>query len=207
MQGMIIDDSASHESCSRCYLSLTEHESSTSLAEGVGHCLSAGCSLGLGEDGEIVFASGKASVAIEGGEIGRKHRGRDFATVGAVADECVDQTRGFQWLDVRASVLRIGRKGSITYDDHLNSSTGACRAGFVLVRPAIRSQALKRELVVYRHGSGWNECNVCSCRKNKRDDSDLGCISGRNQSRCPSPKLSQHVLRRRSSGEQEESSR
>lgn len=96
---MIIDDSASHEPCPRSYLSLTEHEGPTGLAEGVGHCLAAGCGLGLGEDGEIVFASGEAGMAVEGGEVGRKHRGRDFATVCAVADKCVDQTRGFQWLD------------------------------------------------------------------------------------------------------------
>ncbi|TGO35311.1 hypothetical protein BHYA_0163g00260 [Botrytis hyacinthi] len=68
----------------------TIHERTTSSTKVIGHCLLGRDGLGLTEDFQILATTNVFQVRISDSEVRCEHRGRDFATVVAVADECID---------------------------------------------------------------------------------------------------------------------
>ena len=56
---------------------------------------------GVGENQRASFPY--LDVLVGDGEVGGEHGCSDFVAVGAVADECVDQTWGVGWLEVDIS--------------------------------------------------------------------------------------------------------
>jgi len=101
---MIIDDPSPHKLGARRTFPSPKHESSTSLAERVGHLFAGTGSLFLGEYGEVVFSSGESDVVVESGKVGCEHGCRDFSTVGAMAYESVGESGFLERLYVRCAL-------------------------------------------------------------------------------------------------------
>ena len=98
MEGDVLDGTHTKELCTGKGIAATIHECSKSLAEFIRHALSAAGSLVLTRLGDVVLACAKACVRVIRGEVRGKHGCGDLATVGAIANERVDQTRLLQWL-------------------------------------------------------------------------------------------------------------
>ena len=76
------------------------HERAARGAEVVGHGVARGDGAGLAKGLQVVAAAQVPEVLVRDGEVGREHGGGDFAAVGAVADEAVDQAGALGWLVV-----------------------------------------------------------------------------------------------------------
>ena len=76
------------------------HERAARGAEVVGHGVARGDGPRLAKGLKVVAAAHVLEVRVGDGEVGCEHGGGDFAAVGAVADEAVDQTGALGWLVV-----------------------------------------------------------------------------------------------------------
>ena len=76
----------------------TVHERAARGAKVIRHGIARGDGPRLTEGFQIVAAAQVPEVGVRDGEVGREHGGGDFAAVGAVADEAVDEARALGWL-------------------------------------------------------------------------------------------------------------
>lgn len=86
-------DAISGEACADAV-----HERAARRAKVVGHVVARANRLGLAIRRQIVAATLVRQVGIVDGEVGCEHGRGDLAAVGAVADEGVDQSGFFSWL-------------------------------------------------------------------------------------------------------------
>ena len=68
------------------------HKGAARGAEVIGHGVARSDGTRLAKGLQVVAAAHVLEVGVRDGEVGREHGGGDFAAVGAVADEAVDQT-------------------------------------------------------------------------------------------------------------------
>lgn len=66
----------------------------------IGHVVARGDRVRLAEGFQIVAAADVLEVRVGDGKVGCEHGRGDFAAVGAIADEGVDQARALGWLGV-----------------------------------------------------------------------------------------------------------
>lgn len=76
------------------------HERAARGTEVVGHGVARGDGTRLAEGLQVVLAAEVLEVRVGDGEVGCEHGRGDFAAVGAVADEAVDQAGALGWLVV-----------------------------------------------------------------------------------------------------------
>ena len=74
------------------------HEGAAGRAKEVGHLVARGDRLGLTPAAEVLLAPQVPEILVVDGEVGCEHGCRDLATVCAVANEGVDETRALGWL-------------------------------------------------------------------------------------------------------------
>jgi hypothetical protein len=84
----------------------TIHESSTSLAEIVGHAVPRGDGFGLRKYSQVVSAANVGDISVVDDEVGGEHGGSDFPAVETVAEEGVNET-GFSGGEVEAHTAAI----------------------------------------------------------------------------------------------------
>ena len=77
------------------------HERAARGAEVIGHGVARGDGTGLAKGLQVFAAAQVPEVSVRDGEVGREHGRGDFAAVGAVADEAVDQAGALGWLGGR----------------------------------------------------------------------------------------------------------
>lgn len=104
MQVEIIDCANSHEALVRREGASAIHEGAAGRAEGVGHFGSRGRRLVLAPARQVVLTADEPDVGVVDGEVGGEHGSGDLATVEAVADKGVDQTRGLSRLYLNSNV-------------------------------------------------------------------------------------------------------
>lgn len=98
MQTEIVHGANTHDAHPGESLPDAVHERATRRAKVVGHLVSRGDGLRLSERLEVLAAAQILQVRVGDREVGREHGCREFATVSAITDECVDEARALGWL-------------------------------------------------------------------------------------------------------------
>lgn len=98
MQVEVIDGANSHEAQVRRKGASAPHEGAAGRTEAVGHLGTGSRRLVLAPASQVVLTADELDVGVVDGEVGGEHGSSDLATVEAVADKSVDQTRAFSRL-------------------------------------------------------------------------------------------------------------
>lgn len=98
MQTEVINGSDPGDAAARVAGADAVHERAALAAEVVRHLVAGGDGLARGVLLQLVLAAGVLHLAVLDDEVGGEHGGGDLATVGAVADEGVDEAGLLGWL-------------------------------------------------------------------------------------------------------------